>query len=527
MFGRSLALFRQRIHPQYNFLRLDYWFGQVDSRPLSLFRIGFAALLLKNTLYFIPLAHLFYSDEGIVPRAQFWDDPARVGLGQFSILNYMAASWMATFVFVVWAGISLALLVGYRTRMMAALNYGLWLSLIHRNLFILHGPDQVMMVLSFWLIFLPLNHHYSAASWLARRCRPPTEGRGNLPVAHTTYAFPLRAIQIQVALIYIFTSYYKWRGLFWREGDALFYTFQRDSFLLPTGVWLSATAPFWLFRLLTWSTLLIETSFALLVFAPVLQPWVRATGLFLAGLLHLGIAATMAIPDFSIAMWVGYILFFEPGWVVWLERQVRRLLKLSPASNVATGAIVQRPEKRRLSQAIGHVALTILLAMILTATVWGGLVPENNLWNQWAANPPPALRAINHQLHLASPWTMFAYHSIPRIGRLMIDGQFENGANLLLYTSADPTSGQIYWQWGPGARLRFFEQRLLWSFPETILRAWGGYYCRLYNRTQDRPTAMRLTTVEIHRRYRWAHVPGAPPNPYEDDLLWRHQCFIK
>src|SRR5687768_2397424 len=111
---------------QYNFLRLDTWFGQVDSRPLSLFRICFAALLLKNALYLIPLAHLFYSDEGIVPRVQFWDDPAQAGLGQFSLLNTFPASWMATLVFIVWAGISLALLVGYCTRTMAVLNYVLW-----------------------------------------------------------------------------------------------------------------------------------------------------------------------------------------------------------------------------------------------------------------------------------------------------------------------------------------------------------------------------------------------------------------
>ena len=62
------------INPQYNFLRLDYWFGQVESRPLSLFRIFFGLLVLKNALYSIPLAQLFYSDEGIVPRAQFHDE---------------------------------------------------------------------------------------------------------------------------------------------------------------------------------------------------------------------------------------------------------------------------------------------------------------------------------------------------------------------------------------------------------------------------------------------------------------------
>lgn len=52
---------------------------------------------------------------------------------------------------------------------------------------------------------------------------------------------------------------------------------------------------------------------------------------------------------------------------------------------------------------------------------------------------------------------MFAYRTTPRIGHLVIDGQFENSTQLLLYTSVDPTTGRINWQWGPGARLRLFE----------------------------------------------------------------------
>jgi hypothetical protein len=71
------------------------------------------------------------------------------------------------------------------------------------------------------------------------------------------------------------------------------------------------------------------------------------------------------------------------------------------------------------------------------------------------------------------------------------------------------------------------EQHLLGAFPSTILRAWGGYYCQLFNRQQSRPVGERLSTLAIHLRSRWSHLPGAPPNPYEDDLLWRHQCLTQ
>jgi len=508
-----------------HWLGLKGWFGQVDSRPLSLFRICFATLLLKNALYFISLAHLFYSDEGIVPRAQFWNDPAQVGLGQFSILNYVAASWLAILVFVVWAAVAMALLVGYRTRTMAVLNYLFWLSMMHRNPFILHAPDHVMMLLSFWMIFLPLNHYYSIDGWLAYRRRPIPAHGDNWPMVHATYAFPLRVIQIQVALIYSLTSYYKWQGLFWRTGDGLYYTLQQTSFLLPTGIWLGVHAPVWLLRLLTWSTLLIEVGFAPLVFAPVLQPWARAIGLLLAALLHLGIAVTMAIPDFSIVMWISYLLFFEPAWVEWLEHRVRQSLKLSPAPMMKPEMNIRRQEKRRLPLVIANAMLTILLALLLTVTIGGGFGVIKGGWSQSAAPQPTFVQAIDRQLHLVSPWSMFAYRTLPRIGWLMIDGQFENGTKQLLYTGTDLTNGRTDWLWGPGARLRFFEQRLLWSFPEPILQAWGGYYCRLYNHKQLRSAGMWLTSVEIHRHYHWVHGPGAPRNPDADDLLWSHHCL--
>ena len=45
-----------------------FWLGEVDSRPLALFRICYAALLLKDALYHLPLAERLYSDQGILPR---------------------------------------------------------------------------------------------------------------------------------------------------------------------------------------------------------------------------------------------------------------------------------------------------------------------------------------------------------------------------------------------------------------------------------------------------------------------------
>ncbi len=516
------------LDPQYNFLRRAYWFGRVDSRPVSLFRICFAALLLKNALYLMPVARLLYSDAGIVPRAQFWDDPAETM--RFSLMNYFSESWMALLFFALWALVAFALLVGYRTQLMAVLNYLILLSITQRNTFVMTGADQVIAALSFWMIFLPLSQYYSLDRWLAQRPQylaPPTNVDGVLPVSvQSTYAFPLRAIQLQVALIYIFTSYYKWRGVFWVEGTALFYALQQIGYLLPLGIWLGQVAPLWLLRLLTWLALLSETAFAPLVFSPVLQPWARIVGLLLVALMHLGIAITMDIPDFSIVMWISFILFFAPEWVLWLEQQVRRLLNL-PAAVAGAVKVTSDSAAQGGLVSLRRWALTGVLATILLAVIWSGVGLEPGVWNRFTRMRPFFVYALNRQLHLGSGWQMFVYGVIPRTGWLMINGQFEQGGRILLHSSADPQTGQMYHQWGPSARLRLLEQRLAASFPTTILRAWASYYCTLYNIEQGRSPGQRLTTVEIHLRYRRTHRPGALPNPYEDDLLWRHQCLAQ
>ncbi|MFN8465612.1 MAG: HTTM domain-containing protein [Caldilineaceae bacterium] len=518
------------INPQYNFMRLDYWFGQVESRPLSLFRIFFGLLVVKTALYSIPLAQLFYSDEGIVPRAQFWDEPTQYGLGHFSLLNYVSAPWMAVLFFALWAAIGVALLLGYRTRLMTVLNYAIKLSILNRNQFPLTGADHVITVLSFWIMFLPLDQHYSVAAWLAHRGARAGR-RAAAAMGSTAFAFPLRLVQIQIALIYVFTSYYKWQGEYWRSGDALYYTFQQVGYLLPPGTWLGANGPLWLLHLLTWSTLLIEAAFAILIFSPALQPWARACGLLLAAAMHLGIAITMSIPDFSLVMWISYLLFFDPSWVLWLERRLRRLLRLPPLEAGASAAgpagpvAARRGAALRLVPALRRGTLALALLVVLAATIWGGIEEGRTLRSRVAPPMPAWLKAIDGQLQLASAWKMFVYPVIPRAGWLMVNGQFEDGAEALLYSGADPATGAVYRLWGPDARLRLLEQHLLSSMPTPILRAWAGYYCRLFNDAAGRPAGQRLAALTISLHYRWSHLPGAPPNAFADDVLWRHRCL--
>ena len=503
---------------RYNFLSSKYWFGQVDSRPLSAFRIAFALLVLKDALYHLPLAGLFYSDAGLVPRGVLLNELARPE--RFSLMDALAHEWMAALFFFLWAGVALGLLVGYHTRLMSILNFILVLSIHERNVYVLTGADTSMRVLSFWGMFLPLGHYYSLDALRYHQS------------ARTAFAFPLRVIQLQIALVYLVTGLLKLSGETWQRGEALFYVLQLESIQWPPGAWLRQLAPDWLLRILTWLTIITELSFMPLVFAPVLQPMLRAAALFMGAALHLGIAMTMAIPDFSLVMMISYLLFFEPSWVQWIaERPLFKRLwmriqrsaiiyRIAPRldeHNARQPEAIQQPDN---SACYRRYALAIFLVLLMAAVIWWNLI-EIVSYTAPPAPPMPDLpQAVMWYSGLWQYWDLFAPLPLQIDGRIAIPGRFENGETFDLY--AAHTSRPL---WGPEIRWRKFEENINNYRYDALLREWGRYYCRLYNDILARPEGSRLATLEIHFVYRRSYPPGGALSPLQDDLLWKHWCY--
>ena len=191
---------------EFNLFRRDYWFGQVDARPASLFRIVFCAWLLKDAHYHVFIADLFYSDAGFTPRAAISQVQ---NIAWINLMQAVGEGWLAQIVFGLWMVVLLALLMGYRTRLMSILNWVLIISIHWRNFSILNGADGVMRVLSFWMIFLPVASYYSVDGIKRRWKRYRYSGNlADLRVEdqpRTGFALPLRLIQLQIALIYLFT----------------------------------------------------------------------------------------------------------------------------------------------------------------------------------------------------------------------------------------------------------------------------------------------------------------------------------
>lgn len=287
-----------------------FWLSTEDPRPLAVFRIVFALLVLIDIDGLGAYLPLLFSNEGFFTTttaqelfaslqfAGYGDglagDPAGffgiAGVFQFfrgthfSLLYFWdtpTALWIHLAAFNL-AGIALAL--GYRTRTAAIVTFALFNSFLYRDMIFWEGTELVLRCLFFYLLLGRSGHALSVDNWL--RCRRlrragqlslpggPGEGTGSPPTTDRAHglaavyrripAWPRRLMILQVATIYLYTGAVK-NGAIWAAGDALYYALNLDHFYRFYPQPLSALFGTNLFRLMTWVTKLWELLFPLVI----------------------------------------------------------------------------------------------------------------------------------------------------------------------------------------------------------------------------------------------------------------------
>lgn len=493
----------------------NHWFGLVDMRPVAMFRIFFALILLKDAIYHLPIARIFYSDEGILPRYALFDGIARQQ--RFSLMDAISHEWMAHVFFGFWIIVILALLVGWQTRWMTILNFLLILSVHERNTQLLTGADTLMRVLSFWLMFLPAGLYYSVDA--LRQKEPVRMG----------FALPLRLIQWQLAIVYISTAFLKLYGTAWQEGTVLFYISQMQTVLLPVGQ-LLALLPEWALKAGTYFAFGAEILIPIYLLMPFWQPAGRMVAFALACLLHGGIALVLAIPDFSWVILTAFLVFFEPSWCFQLENRFSTL----------SGWV----SRQRWAQLVGAFILKILPpspthslpSRRVRIVLAGGLIPLMVVvifWNIWATTDylpievePPIGESIMWYSGLWQYWDLFSPMPIQYDGWIVIEGSFENSLRFDLFTNrAIDYDTPTMWLWGPQMRWEKYEDNAFRYQDEAVLSAWASSYCHEYNVEQASVRGTRLAIIQIQFVHREFHAPDEPPNPQHIQTIWYHWCL--
>jgi hypothetical protein len=292
-----------------------------DTRVLAGLRIGYASLLLIHWWVFLPEIEMLWSDQGVLPLSQL-----RAVASGFVPTLFHALPRSAGVVYFAYGLLGMhavLLLAGYRTRFQAAAVLVWLVSFQNRNPLILNGQDAVLRLIGFWLLLLPIGEVWSLDA-VAARGKPSGTVRGD--------AWPLRLLQVQVALVMLAAGVWKLRGDDWIDGTALYYVTRLDGFWgnLPVPDALLSSAP--ALRLLTYATLAIELTVPLLIWVPKLRRAALATAIAF----HLALAYAMNLFLFEWIMILGWCAFLRPEDLAIFAR-FRRPSSLCSASSLELG----------------------------------------------------------------------------------------------------------------------------------------------------------------------------------------------
>jgi hypothetical protein len=194
----------------------------------------------------------------------------------------------------------IALTVGYQTRLAALLVFVGIMSLERRDPYVFNTGDGLMRLIAFYLMLAPAGAALSVDRW--------RQGHRFWEFPRRS-VWPLRLMQIQLSIIYLAGLWIKVQGTTWNNGTAVSYSMRiSDLTRFPVPGFL--THSMLIANLMTFGTLAIELSLAILVWNRRLRPWILLVGVFL----HLGIDYSIRVGFFSLAMLTLYIAFLNPEW---------------------------------------------------------------------------------------------------------------------------------------------------------------------------------------------------------------------
>jgi len=465
--------------------RILAWAEQpADPRVLAIFRVSVAGVMLFDLADRLRDAFAFYSDLGIVSRADVVAVTGRFAPGGLFQLAGSPAGVAALLAlgFVVGA----ALLLGYRTRLANLLCWIFVLSIQDRDLAITDGGDTVLRMLLFWGLWCDLGAGYSLD---ARRGTPASSRAG-------ARGLGLRCVQIQLAIIYLVSSLSK-TGASWRNGTAIYYALTGTGFTRPSGMWLVSRPA--LTVALTFATLAIEFALPALILSPFRPRACRAVAIGLALALHLGIAMAMRVGIFPLVMLAGFTALIQPAW---LDRWSRRSeVRPRPSTGVAASTW---PLALRVAPPL---IVAVILATIMVEQ--GSRVSRRPM--------PTSLTRLLNPIEAHQNWAMFAPEPTHASGGFQLPGLLADGSSVDLVARAAPGLGP-HSGWGYS---RWEKLSLALREPgNSYLVPFGRFICRRYNGDTAGP---RLVSFKMVLVLRATPAPGAAATDKTDRITYLEQ----
>jgi hypothetical protein len=267
-----------------------FFFTPQSGAVSALFRIALGLVLTVDAVLTMREAPFTLGPHGLYDHETYRAAPTDRRPSLFRVLPPTTATNRA--IVGLYLGSSVAFLIGLATPVAAVgALIALW-SIHFRNPMVTHSADTLLRHLLLYAVFLPTAQVWAADAWLLDRD----------PSALVT-PWALRLIQLQIAIVYLRTAFWKLRGSAWRDGSAVYDVLSLDALRrheLPARLQRPAV-----YRSLTWGTLAYELGFPLLVwFAPLRWPALAAGVAF-----HLSLQWFIRIRLFQWVMLAGLVAF--------------------------------------------------------------------------------------------------------------------------------------------------------------------------------------------------------------------------
>ena len=188
----------------------------LDSRSLSFFRIYIGFILLVNFLFTrLPFFDLFHSEKGFFPLSSATNSSEF--FSKTTSLNFMYyGDGFQIFLFGLAIVCAIFLLLGYRTKWALFGSWILLASLHAKSPLVINSGDNLLVLVLFWSLLLPLNQHFSLDK--AGKNKPFNE-----------FSIGTVALIGQILMVYIFTVALKTDPV-WKNGSAVYYALMLDNF---------------------------------------------------------------------------------------------------------------------------------------------------------------------------------------------------------------------------------------------------------------------------------------------------------
>ncbi len=498
----------------------------LDLRSVALFRVGLGVLLLTDLFWRSLDMRAHYTDEGLMPRERLlggWSSPL-----YYSFHNWGGDLTSQIILFSVAAVFAFMLLVGYKTRLAAFMSWLLLVSLHGRNYLILQGGDDMLRVMLFWAIFLPLGARFSLDALLAPVGTQRGAKVGLLGGLSQRRVFSLASmvIVLQLLAVYVVTAHLK-SGPTWHvQGSAIHLALYHHTFATEFAKLFRQLPVRWL-QIMTWSVWWLELVGPFLFFVPWRTHLFRTLQVTLFCGFHFGLFLCMELGPFPWVAMVCWTLLL-PSWFWDMpcyqlararglhQRLVRWAARATPLL-ARLGRWLKAPARPRLRPTLaGLVVLFLFASYTGYGTVYAAF--HRGSVDGKVFEPLIALR-------LYANWGMFAPNPPNTSGWFVTVAHQKNGHTVDVWNDGKPVSfdpPELASKTYKRERWRKFSDNILSDQHAVVRPYFLQWLCKEWN--EEHQDGEQVSSIELYHMAQTVRWPLPGYTPLKKNELQRTQC---